>query len=156
MIAGDLAPTYSNTYPEILEPWISEQDFRILIRGVNERLMATFSPFGWRAWVDLILGLLTGWIWEDMGFAGVKKGCRDVENFLEQWNGERGVGMEKDEDGDLVRAIPLRRTGYLSIDIQIPDPRVGMVESRTESQAEAGTDAVDDGHVHTEGGDEGH
>ncbi|KAL9131165.1 MAG: hypothetical protein Q9217_000818, partial [Psora testacea] len=100
MMAGDVAPTFSNTYPEILESWVSEQDFRVLIKGVNERLMTTFSPFGWRAWIDLILGLLTGWMWEDAGFAGVKKGCRDVESFIENWNG--GRKMEKgDEEAEL-------------------------------------------------------
>ncbi|KAL9102234.1 MAG: hypothetical protein Q9163_002594 [Psora crenata] len=136
MVAGDIAPTFSNTYPEILEPWVSEQDFRELIKEVNERLVATFSPFGWRAWVDLILGLLTGWIWEDAGFAGVKQGCKEVESFIESWNGRK---MDKaDEETELVRAIPLRRTGYLCLDIQIPDPHVGLVESRADSKAEAG------------------
>ena len=125
MVVGDLAPCFSNTYPEILEPWVSEEDFRLLIKGVNERLIEAFDPLGWRAWVDAGLGLATGWLWEDFGGAGVKKGCRAAEAFMEQWNGVRKQGLEK-EDDDLVRAIPLRRTGYTSLDIQIPDPKVGM------------------------------
>lgn len=127
MIEGDLAPTFSHTYPEVLDPWVSEEDFRILIKNVNERLITAFSPYGWRAWVDAVLGIATGWIYEDMGFAGVKKGARDVELFIEEWNGQRRKGFDKEEE-ELVKAIPLRRTGYLTLDIQIPDPHVGVVE----------------------------
>ena len=150
MMAGDLAPTFSNTYPEILEPWVGEADFRILIKGVNDRLISTFSPFEWRNWLDVALGVLTGWIWEDLGFAGVKKGCKDVENFIEEWNGLRRVEyMEKEDESDLAKVIPLRRTGYLSLDIQIPDPKVGLVESKpaSEANAEEHKDVLKDGPV---------
>ena len=128
MVAGDLAPTFSNTYPEILGNWVSEADFRTMIKTINEGLVAAFSPFGWRAWLDAILGVATGWIWEDLGFAAVKARLRSVEQTIEDWNGQKKGTMEKDEDVELVRIIPLRRTGYLSLDIQIPDPHVGMVE----------------------------
>ena len=126
MIEGDLAPTFSHTYPEVLDPWVSESDFRILIKGVNDGLITAFSPYGWRAWVDAVLGIATGWLYEDLGFAGVKKRARDVELLIEEWNGQRRKGLDK-EDEDLVKAIPLRRTGYLCLDIQIPDPQVGAV-----------------------------
>ncbi len=128
MIAGDLAPTFSNTYPEILESWVSEADFRMLIKNINEGLIAAFSPYGWRAWMDAVLGVATGWIWEDLGFAGVKKGVRGVEQMIEEWNGQRRNTLEKEEDAEVVKAIPLRRTGYLCLDIQIPDPHIGTVE----------------------------
>ena len=127
MVAGDLAPTFSNTYPEILEPWVSEADFRMLIKGVNEGLVGAFSPYGWRVWMDAVLGVATGWIWEDLGFAGIKSKVKGVETCIEQWNGQRRNGLEK-EDVELTKAIPLRRTGYLCLDIQIPDPHVGMVD----------------------------
>ena len=127
MIVGDLAPTFSNTYPEILEPWISEADFRTLIKNTNEKLIAAFSPYGWRAWLDTVLGLASGWIWEDLGFAAVKSQVRSVEQYLENWNGQRRTS-EKEDEGHLVRAIPLRLTGFLCLDIQIPDPHVSVAE----------------------------
>ena len=133
MVVGDLAPCFSNTYPEILEPWVSEADFRTLIKGVNDMLIEAFDPMGWRAWVDAGLGIATGWLWEDLGASGVKKGCRAAEDFIERWNGERRQGLEKEEDAELVRAVPLRRTGYLSLDIQIPDPKVGIAEEGNET-----------------------
>ncbi len=114
MIVGDLAPTFSNIYPEILEPWVSEADFRSLIQHVNEGLIAAFSPEGWQAWMDAVLGVATGWIWEDLGMTGVKKGVQNVERWIEEWNGRDSKG---DEDGksEGAKVIPLRRTGYLSV-----------------------------------------
>lgn len=138
MVVGDLAPCFSNTYPEILEPWVSEMEFRTLVKGVNEGLIEAFDPMGWRAWVDSGLGVATGWLWEDIGATGVKKGCKATEEFIERWNGERRLGVEKEDDAELVKAIPLRRTGYLSLDIQIPDPRVGIAEEGNEGPVEAG------------------
>ena len=135
MIKGDLAPTFSHTYPEVLDPWVSEPDFRSLIKDVNEGLISTFSPYGWRAWLDAVLGVATGWIYEDLGFAGVKKGARDVELRIEEWNGQRRKGLDG-EDEELVKAIALRRTGYLCLDIQIPDPHVGVVEDEGEEEEE--------------------
>lgn len=111
MVAGDLAPTFSNVYPEILDPWVSEQDFRILVRTVNDGLVRAFEPAGWRAWIDAVLGVATGWLWEDFGAAGVKDGVRGVEGFIEQWNGGR-AGKEGEEGA---KVVPLRRTGYLSV-----------------------------------------
>ena len=49
-----------------------------------------------------------------------------MEALIEEWNAARGKGLDGEDDG-LVRAIPLRRTGYLCLDIQIPDPHVGVV-----------------------------
>lgn len=114
MISGDLAPCFSNIYPEILEPWVSEQDFRILIRTVNEGLIDAFKPEGWRAWGDAVLGLATGWLWEDLGFAAVKGKVKSVEMFIEEWNA--GRARKKEDEGEVeVKVVPLRRTGYLSV-----------------------------------------
>ena len=140
-IEGDLAPTFSHTYPEVLDPWVSESDFRTLIKSVNEGLIAAFTPYGWRAWIDTILGIATGWLYEDLGFSRVKKGARDVELLIEEWNGQRKMGLDK-EDEELVKAIPLRRTGYLCLDIQIPDPHVGVVDDEGEREETADGSAV--------------
>lgn len=116
MIVGDLAPTFSNIYPEILEPWVSDADFRELIQNVNERLIKAFHPGGWRAWLDATLGLLTGWIWEDFGLSAVKLGLRDTEQWIEKWNGREGK-MAVESDVDSAKVVPLRRTAYLSVSL---------------------------------------
>lgn len=110
MIAGDLAPTFSNVYPTILEAWVSEQDFRTLVETINDGLISAFRPAGWRAWLDAVLGVATGWLWEDLGATAVKSQVRELEKFMDGWN----VGRGKDRDED-VKVFPLRRTGFLSV-----------------------------------------
>lgn len=119
MIRGDLAPTFSNLYPEILDPLLPEQEFRSLIARINEDLIASFSPYKARNWIDGIIGFLTGWIWDDFGGNRVKSRIKSMEAWLEHWNQTVGV-----EEG--VKIWDPRRTGYLSLDIQIPDPKIGI------------------------------
>lgn len=140
MVAGDLAPTFSNLYPEILDPIVSEQEFRTIIAHVNESMIPAFDPFSWRNWIDAALGLLTGWLYEDFGFGGIKSRLRDVEAWIENWN--RTVGAAEG-----VVVWPLRSTGYMSIDIQIPDPQVGMVGSVTESRPPTRADTIENGQT---------
>ncbi|KAF1832801.1 hypothetical protein BDW02DRAFT_502188, partial [Decorospora gaudefroyi] len=130
MMKGDLAPTYANLYPEILDPLITEDDFRLLIKKINDTLIDAFDPFTFRAWLDTVMGIATFWLWEDAGLTGVKKQLADLERWIEHWN--RTIGAK-----EAVTIIPLRRTGYLTVciilylglrrllDIQIPDPHLG-------------------------------
>ncbi|CEL04782.1 hypothetical protein ASPCAL05907 [Aspergillus calidoustus] len=131
MDKGDLAPTFSNLYPEILDPLLPEQEFRRVIATVNEELTRAFNPYSLRNWIDGVLGFITGWIWEDLGAPAIKGHLKRVEDWLEKWNREVGA-----KDG--VRIWSLRRTAYMSLDIQIPDPKVGIVPSEG-NQSRPGT-----------------
>ena len=111
---GDEALTFSQSYPEILEPFVSETHFRDLINHVNATLIRAFSPWRPRAWFDAGMGLLTGWLWDDLGAPAVKRELAELENWIIRWN-------KNAEKADGVEVIPLRRTAYLSLDIQIPD-----------------------------------
>lgn len=111
MPLGDLAPQYSMTYPEILEQWVGERDFRALVGRVNQGLADAFTRSG-GGWKDALLGVATGWLWEDFGLAGVKEGCRDVDAWVEEWNRGR--------EGEGVRCWGLRRTGYMSVSFFSP------------------------------------
>ncbi|KAL1953825.1 hypothetical protein VTO42DRAFT_2120 [Malbranchea cinnamomea] len=126
MIKGDLAPTFSNLYPEILDPLLPEQEFRKVIAKINEEVSSAFDPFSLRNWVDNIFGVLTGWIWDDLGLTGIKSRLRSLENWIESWN--RDVGAPEG-----VKIWSLRSTGYMCLDIQIPDPKVRIVESEPAS-----------------------
>ncbi|KAJ5534173.1 hypothetical protein N7527_000427 [Penicillium freii] len=126
MIKGDLAPTFSNLYPEILDPLLSEQEFRRVISTVNDGIVKAFDPFSLRNWFDGALGLLTGWVWDDLNAPATKSQLQNVEAWLETWNREVGA-----KDG--VHIWSLRRTAYMSLDIQIPDPKVGIVPSEAPS-----------------------
>ncbi|CAO2649359.1 Nn.00g067440.m01.CDS01 [Neocucurbitaria sp. VM-36] len=118
MMKGDLAPTFANLYPEILDPLVTEDDFRILIKKINDTLTAAFDPFTFRAWLDTVMGVATLWLWDDVGLTGVKRQLAELERWIEDWN--QDVGAK-----EAVKIIPLRRTGYLTLDIQIPDPHLG-------------------------------
>jgi hypothetical protein len=124
MVAGDLAPTFANLYPEILDPVISEDAFRDIIKKINDDLVAAFNPLSFRAWLDAIMGVATFWLWDDAGLTAVKRRLQALEQWIENWN--RKVG---EKEG--VQIIPLRRTGYLTLDIQIPDPHVGVDTNTT-------------------------
>ena len=132
MVAGDLAPTYSNIYPEILDPLLPEAEFRRIIAHVNTTLVAAHNPFTVSNVLDGALGFVTGWIWEDFRSGGIKGKLRELDRWIEAWN--RDVGSR-----DGVRLIGLRRTGYLSLDVQIPDPQVRVV-----TDGEDGEDGVGD------------
>ncbi|KAJ5050423.1 uncharacterized protein L3040_002306 [Drepanopeziza brunnea f. sp. 'multigermtubi'] len=129
MLEGDLAPTFSNLYPEILDPaGVSEQEFRQLVERVNKELISAFSPWSLRNIVDGLLGLITGWVWDDMGYTGVKMRLNKVEQYLEEWNQEM-EGRSKESLGIAPRVVPLRRTGYMNLDIQVPDPEISYPAS---------------------------
>ncbi|KAM5497314.1 hypothetical protein McaMca56_004323 [Microsporum canis] len=122
MVKGDLAPTFSNLYPEILDPLLGEQEFRSIITKINEELIIAFDPYSARNWFDGIIGFLTGWIWDDLGASRIKSRIKGLEAWIDNWNREVGA-----PEG--VKIWGPRRTGFLSLDIQIPDPKIGIVES---------------------------
>ena len=121
MVVGDLAPTFSNIYPEILDPLISEQEFRFIIQHINSTLVQAFDPFHSSNWLDGILGFVTGWFWEDFRPGGVKGQLRELEAWIQEWN--TGVGSSEG-----VKIISPRRTGYMNLDFQVPDPQIRVVE----------------------------
>ena len=115
MVKGDLAPTFANLYPEILDPLITEDDFRLLIKKINDSLIDAFDPFSLRACLDTVMGVATLWLWEDVGFTGVKAKLAQLERWIDDWNQDVGV-----KEG--VKIIPLRRTGYLTVCMHLACP----------------------------------
>ena len=120
LVAGDLHPALANMYPEILAEWVSEQEFRELIETLNGMLKEAFDPWSWRAQVDAVMGVVTGFLWDDAGFTGVKSVVKRMERYMEDWN------RRKERDGKEVKLIPLRRNGFMNLDIQIPDPGIDL------------------------------
>ena len=122
MLEGDLAPTFSNLYPEILDPaGVSEQEFRRVIDKVNAELIPAFNPWSLRNIFDGFMGLLTGWVWDDLGLTGVKARLRNVERYLEEWNREM-EGKTKEGAGSSPKIVSLRRTGYMNVSHASPFP----------------------------------
>lgn len=110
MVAGDLAPTFSSTYPELLgEAGLSEADFRRCVEAVNARLVEAFDPFRVRNLVDAVMGLCTGWLWDDAGLTYTKRSLAAVEKMMEGFNGELERG------GSEAKFVPLKKSAYMSV-----------------------------------------
>ncbi|KAK4894945.1 hypothetical protein LTR27_006812 [Elasticomyces elasticus] len=118
LASGDLYPQFANLYPEILDPLISDSEFRLLISTLNIKLKAALDPFTTRAWVDSLMGAATGYLWEDFGLTGAKKGLRGIERWLEEWN------ARKRAEGEDVRVVQGWETGFMSLDFVVPDPGI--------------------------------
>ena len=115
MVAGDAAPTFSDTYPDILDPaGLSEQEFRRVVGRLNGELVAIHDPLGWRNIFDGVLGLVTGWLWDDLGLTAAKARLRKLEEWVERWNEEMEKALGQ-EDGMAPKIIPLRKTGYMTV-----------------------------------------
>ncbi|CCD42917.1 putative ras modification protein erf4 protein [Botrytis cinerea BcDW1] len=144
MLEGDLAPTFSNLYPEILDPaGVTEQDFRGLIERINNELIPAFNPWSARNIFDGMMGLVTGWVWDDLGWTGVKSRLNRVEMWLEEWN--RDMESRAKEPGTAPKIVSLRRTGYMNLDIQVPDPEISYPATIPESdRLDSG---ISQGHV---------
>lgn len=116
LLEGDLSPAFSNLYPEILDPaGVSEQEFRRVIEKLNGELIPIFNPYNWRNILDGILGLLTGWIWDDLGFTYAKTKLRQLDAWIDKWNAEMEKTAGSDENTIPPRIISLRRTGYMNV-----------------------------------------
>ncbi|KAI1094417.1 Golgin subfamily A member 7/ERF4 family-domain-containing protein [Rostrohypoxylon terebratum] len=125
LLEGDLSPAFSNLYPEILDPaGVSEQEFRRVIEKLNRELIPIFNPYNWRNILDGVLGLLTGWIWDDLGFTYAKTKLRQLDAWIDKWNAEMEKTVGSDENTIPPRIISLRRTGYMNLDFQISDPEI--------------------------------
>ncbi|SPQ26036.1 7ea00cd3-e4ff-496a-b71f-df014e1022ed [Thermothielavioides terrestris] len=139
LLEGDLAPTFSNLYPDILDPaGVSEQEFRRIIDKLNRELISIFSPYDWRNILDNVLGLATGWIWDDLGFSAAKARLRRLEQWIEQWNADMEKAAGSEEGVIPPKIIPLRRTGYMTLDIQIPDPELAPASPTTATASRDG------------------
>ncbi|KAH6654255.1 Golgin subfamily A member 7/ERF4 family-domain-containing protein [Truncatella angustata] len=116
LVEGDLAPTFSNLYPEILDPaGVSEQEFRRIIEKLNGELVPIFNPYNWRNMVDGVLGLLTGWIWDDLGLTNTKSRLKSLESWIDKWNIEMEKTLGAEDSIIAPRIISLRRTGYMNV-----------------------------------------
>ena len=116
LVAGDLAPTFSNLYPEILDPaGVSEQEFRRIIDKLNGELIPIFDPFSFRNMLDSILGLVTGWLWDDLGLTAAKSRLHSLENWVERWNQEMEKTMASDAGTVPPKLISLRQTAYMTV-----------------------------------------
>lgn len=134
LAAGDLYPQFANLYPEILDPLVTDTEFRFFISNLNTRLKAAFNPFAPRAWLDAVAGALTGYIWEDVGATGAKSEVKGLEKWIDAWNEERRA---RGQEGWVVTP---RTTGFMTLDWVVPDPGVDVMRVEGEEEMVAGAE----------------
>ncbi|KAL2271847.1 hypothetical protein VTJ83DRAFT_1218 [Remersonia thermophila] len=143
LLQGDLAPTFSSLYPDILDPaGMSQEEFRRVIDKLNSELVPIFNPYSWRNILDNVLGLATGWLWDDLGFTAAKTRLRNLERWIEQWNEEKEKAFAGEEGVIPPKIVPLRQTGYMTLDIQIPDPELAPASPTTPTAEHDGPDSL--------------
>ncbi|GAB7357258.1 hypothetical protein MBLNU459_g8233t1 [Dothideomycetes sp. NU459] len=118
LVAGDVYPALQNLYPEILAEYIAEDEFRVVVETLNGMLKEAFTPWSSSSWFDAVLGVATGFLWDNTGLTASKRRVGYIEQWIDEWN------REAERRGQEARLVGLRRTGFLSLDIQIPDPHI--------------------------------
>jgi hypothetical protein len=119
MLQGDLAPTFSNLYPEILDPaGLPEQEFRRIIDKLNSELVPIFNPYSLRNVLDGVLGVVTGWLWDDFGLTSTKSRLNKLERWIEEWNDQTRRIATSGDGAVAPKLISLRQTGYMTVGIR--------------------------------------
>lgn len=70
-----------------------------------------------------MLGVVTGFIWDDVGLTGAKSGVRNLETYIDRWN------AQKASEGHEVKLVQPRRTGFMSLDFIVPDPGLDAIDT---------------------------
>jgi len=116
LLEGDLAPTFSHTYPEILDPaGLPEDEFRRIIEKLNRDLVLAFNPYAARNIVDGVLSALTGWLWEDFGPTAIKTRLAALEDWIDKWNRDTARSIGSDDSTLPPKIVSLRQTGYMTV-----------------------------------------
>ena len=131
---NDLYPQFSTFYPGTepgaltpadgggltsaspLRLYLSESELHEIVSTVNTRLEAALSPYHWQNVVDHCLNLVCCWLLELVRDPYVKRRLRELETAVAETNARLAA------EGKPVRVISPLRTGYLSLDIEIPRP----------------------------------
>ncbi|KAF5097537.1 hypothetical protein D0Z00_002369 [Geotrichum galactomycetum] len=131
---NDLYPQFSTFYPGTepgaLTPadgggltstsplwlYLNEAELHEIVSSVNMRLEAALSPYRWQNVVDHCLNLVCCWLFDRIRDPYVKHRLRELETAVAEMN------IRLAAEGKPVRVISPLRTGYLSLDIEIPRP----------------------------------
>ncbi|KAK9240221.1 Golgin subfamily A member 7/ERF4 family-domain-containing protein [Lipomyces kononenkoae] len=109
-------PAFSPQFPGYpLSVFMTETEFLDLVHEINDQLDQAFYPLSMGNVLDGCIGVLTCWLWECVVTSYHIRKTSELESFIERLNEEvykaRGI-----------KVISPRRTGYLSLDIQVPYP----------------------------------
>lgn len=133
---GDLVPQFSTWFPgtepgaletEIpalamtsaspLRIWLDPSEVAKVVKTVNGILEEALSPYKWTNVFDSLMDVFCCWTWSKyLAGSNTKRKLKELERFLDTEN-------EKLRKNNVpVRYIQPERSGFLSFDVEIPDP----------------------------------
>lgn len=131
---NDLYPQFSTFYPGTepgalttedgggltslspLRLYLTDSELHEIVSVINTHLAEALSPYRWQNVLDHCLNMMFCWLLDRVRDPYVKRRLRDLETTVEDMN------IRLSARGQPVRIISPLRTGYLSLDIEIPRP----------------------------------
>lgn len=106
---------YSSISP--LSMYITEDEFDEIMNNVNKLLKKGYETFSWINLIDIVIGVLTLGLWTWLSHYVLHRGSiTTLENYIAELNGTELFQQNK------IQIISPRKSGYLSLDFQIPKP----------------------------------
>ncbi|ANB11856.1 Shr5p [Sugiyamaella lignohabitans] len=114
---GALTPTFDEngvshglSSKSPLESYLTHQEFQTIIKGINERLLRAYYPWTWRNVIGNILSFFTLYMSDYFIKPQIDIDLAGIELFIKTTN----------ESLNDIKIMSLKRSGYLSLDFQIP------------------------------------
>ncbi len=104
---------YSSISP--LNLYLSKDEFQEIIFQINNYCNLIFNPFQFKNLLFNSIAFLTLWIGENLFTDPSKKALKDLDLFIDKINEEK-LKLKQ------IKLISPRRSGFLSLDFQIPRP----------------------------------
>lgn len=104
----------TTSYPPLIPQHLSEEEYKMIVKEVNQYLYEAFSPFKWRVFAENFLDVVTGTLYTKFFNRFIAENrsqakLHELETFVsEEINGK----LFKDKE---IRLISPRRSGYLSV-----------------------------------------
>lgn len=118
---GEEGDGLTSTSP--LRIYISAEDLAPVVAMINLYLKQALSPYSWRNGLDFVANMCSCWMLEQVvpGWEPYsKRRLKELELYV------RSINEEWASQGRKVKIVSPLRTGYLSLDLEIPvPPRIG-------------------------------
>ncbi|CCC69462.1 hypothetical protein NCAS_0C04720 [Naumovozyma castellii] len=108
---------YSSVSP--LSMYLSQEQFEGIIKPINEKLIKGYKVYTWYNIMDILFGILSMGIWSWLSkYIYPNRTLIDLEDYIKDVN-ESPLLQEHS-----IRIISPKRSGYMSLDFEIPRPKL--------------------------------
>ncbi|ODV81604.1 uncharacterized protein CANTADRAFT_45198 [Suhomyces tanzawaensis NRRL Y-17324] len=97
--------------------WLSVEEFTAIVTRINQLLYDALNPFDYRNAFQSVLDVMSGGTLSLLVNPYSKKKLLELESYI-----DTDVNVKLAEKCKGLKVIPLRQSGYLSLDFQVPRP----------------------------------